>query len=219
MKSSLSAIRLLSGLIALWLSSDALAYVVTISPGVRAVYLRVGTGTNVTYNNNVITFGNSNNANNSTVNLVSVAVPANVVGNGANQAMTNNSSQGTSSLDSYVFCNVPAEIYIGGFYRLPGSSPSGTATLTASVPANLINGSGDTIPFSQISWTSSGNGDSGTPPQPILAGTFAGGSTQTLASFPSNTWRESCHKFAYGNDSIVAAGIFRGTVTYTLSVP
>lgn len=215
MKSSLSAIRLLSGLIALWLSSDVLAYVVTISPGQRAVYLRVGTGTNRTYNGNINNFGNNSNANDNTVNVVSIVVPANVVGNGADQAMTSNSNQGTSSLDGFAFCNVPAEIYIGGFYRLPGAS--GTATLTATIPANLANGNGDTIPFSQISWTSSGNGDTGA--QPILAGAFAGGTTQTLASFPVNTWRESCHKFAYGNDKVVAAGTFTGRVTYTLSAP
>ncbi|NDK39699.1 hypothetical protein DT603_12685 [Pseudoxanthomonas gei] len=207
-------IRLLSGLIALGLCFDAPAYVVTISPGVRAVYLRVGTGTSVTYNSNVTTFGNNGNANNNTINIVSVVVPANVVGNGANRAMTSNSSQGTSSLDSYAFCDVPAEIYIGGFYRLPGNS--GTATLTATVPTSLTNSSGQTIPFSQISWTSSGNGDTGA--QPILAGTFTPGS-QTLASFPVNTWRESCHSFAYGNDAVVAAGTFTGQVTYTLSAP
>lgn len=214
MKAPLSTIRLLSGLIALWLSSDALAYVVTISPGARAVFLRVGTGTNVRYIDNTTTFGNSGNASNGTINVVSVAVPAAAVGNGVNQAMTSNSAQGASSYEGYAFCDVPAEIYIGGFYRLPGNT--GTATLTATVPATLINPAGGTIPFSQISWTSTGNGDTGA--QPILAGTFSPGS-QTLASFPVNTWRESCHSFSYGNDAVVAAGTFTGRVTYTLSAP
>jgi hypothetical protein len=214
MKAFLSTTRLLSGLIALWLSSDAMAYVVTIAPGARAVYLRVGTGTNVRYTDSVTNFGNNGNANNSTINVVSVVVPAAAVGNGTNQAMTSNSAQGASSYEGYAFCNVPAEIYTGGFYRLPGNT--GTATLRADVPASLTNPAGGTIPFTQISWTSTGNGDTGA--QPILAGTFAPG-TQTLATFPVNTWRESCHSFTYGNDAVVAAGTFTGRVTYTLSAP
>src|SRR3546814_2320549 len=85
--------------------------------------------------------------------------------------------------------------------------------LTVTAPANLTNANGDTIPFSQISWTSSGNGDTGA--QPFPAGTFSGG-VQTLANWPVNTWRESCHTFSYGNDAIVPAGTYSGRVTYTL---
>ena len=42
---------------------------------------------------------------------------------------------------------------------------------------------------------------------------------QALASFPVNTWRESCHAFRYANDAVVAAGTYTGRVVYTLSVP
>jgi hypothetical protein len=79
-----------------------------------------------------------------------------------------------------------------------------------------VNATGDTIPFSQISWTSSGIGDAGA--QPIPAGTFTGG-TQTLATFPVNTWRESCHTFSYANAASVASGTYTGRATYTLSAP
>lgn len=197
-------------LIALGVCGAAQAFVVSIDPGARAVYLRVGNGV----------FSAANYSNGGTpgsggpINLVSVSVPAAVLGNGTNLAMTTNATSGISNYDGFAFCDVPAEIYVGGFYRRNGT---GTATLTATVPANLTTTAGDAIPFSQISWTSSGNGDTGA--QPILAGTFAGGSTQTLASFPVNSWRESCHSFSYGNDAVVAAGTYTGRVVYTLSAP
>ena len=197
-------------LLVLCACDTAHAFIVNIAPGTRAVYLRVGNGV---FTGSYSTGGVPGSG--GAINLVSVSVPAAVLGNGANQLMTTNASTGVSNYDNFAFCNVPNEIYVGGFYRLPGST--GTATLTAVAPANLVSTAGDTIPFSQISWTSSGNGD-GTTAQPILAGTFTGG-TQTLASFPVNTWRESCHTFSYGNDAIVAAGTYSGRVVYTLSAP
>ena len=49
-------------------------------------------------------------------------------------------------------------------------------------------------------------------------GSFTGG-TQTLATFPVNTWRESCHTFSYANAASVASGTYTGRATYTLSAP
>ena len=188
----------------------AQAFVVTIAPGSRAVYLRVGDGVFTGTYNSGGTPGSGG-----TINRVSVTVPAAVLGNGVDQAMSSNATSGVSSYDGYTFCNVPAEIYVGGFYRLPGAA--GTATMTATAPATLVNAAGDTIAISQISWTSSGNGD-GTAAQPVPAGNFTGGA-QTLASFPVNSWRESCHSFQYGNDAVVAAGTYTARVVYTLSAP
>ncbi|MEJ7745715.1 MAG: hypothetical protein WKF61_02965 [Luteimonas sp.] len=199
-------------LFALAMSGAAQAYVVTIAPGARAVYLRVGDGTFTGTYNSGGTPGSGG-----AINLVSVGVPAAVLGNGVDQDMTTNATQGASSLDGFAVCNVPAEIYIGGFYRRPGSGSKETATLTAVAPANLSNAAGDTIPFSQISWTSTDN-RGGAAAQPMPTGTFTGG-TQTLASFPINTWQESCHTFRYGNDAVVASGTYNGRVVYTLSAP
>lgn len=197
-------------LLALGWFDTAQAFVVTISPGARMVYLRVGNGV---FTGNYSTGGTPGRG--GAINKVSVTVPAAVLGNGADQVMTTDATQANSSYDGFAFCNVPAQIYVGGFYRLPGST--GTATLTATAPAaGLSNGAGSTIAFSQISWTSSGNNDTGA--QPILAGTFTGG-PQTLASFPVNTWRESCHAFRYANDAVVASGTYTGQVVYTLSAP
>ena len=78
------------------------------------------------------------------------------------------------------------------------------------------NAAGDTIPFSQISWTVSAPGS--TVPGVIPAGTFNGG-TQNLATIPANRYIENCHSFGYANSAIRAAGTYEGRVTYTLTTP
>jgi hypothetical protein len=183
----------------------------TITSGARALYLQVGTGTTFTGGNGGYRFGDTP-TNNATINKVSVSVANSAVGSGVAQAMTSNSAQANSNYDNFAFCNPPAQVYIGGFYRSPSA---GTATLSVvTSAASLINAGGNTIPFSQISWTSSGNGDTGA--EIIPGGTFTGG-TQTLTTFARNTWGESCHTFAYANSSVVAAGTYSGRATYTLS--
>ncbi len=188
----------------------AWAYVVNIGTGTRAIYLQVGNGTFTgTYT------GGGTPGNNATINKVTVSVPAAAVGSGTAQAMTSDSTQSNSFYDNFAFCTPPAQVYIGGFFRLPGTV--GTATLTVTTAAGgLVNASGDTIPFTQISWVSSGAGDTGA--EAIPSGAFTGG-TQTLTTFPVNTWRESCHTFSYANTSNVASGVYTGRATYTLSAP
>lgn len=188
---------------------DAHAYTVTIGTGTKAAYLRIGDGT--------ITGGNYNSggtpAANTTVNLVSVTVPAAAVGNATVQNMTG-TGRVTSDWDGFAFCNV-GQVYISAFFRLP-TNPNQSATLRVTTPANLTSAGGDTIPITQISWTSSGNGDAGV--QPFPAGAFTGG-TQTLATLLRNTWAESCHSFRYANAAIAAAGTYNARATYTLATP
>jgi hypothetical protein len=175
----------------------------------KAIYLQVGVGT---FSGNYNSGGTPGN--NPTVNTVSVSVAANAVGSGTAQQMTTNSTASNSFYDGFAFCNLPAQLYVGGFYR--NTAATGAATLTATAPANLVNGTGDTIPFSQIRWTSSGNGDTGA--QPFPAGTFAGG-TQTIGTIARNQWAESCHTFSYLNSNFVASGTYSGRVVYTLTSP
>lgn len=185
----------------------AQAYVITITGGPRSIYLQVGAGGYT----GVYTSG-GRPGNNSTVNVVSVTVPSGVVGSGAPQTMTSNSNVSQSPIDGFVFCNPPSQVYIGAWSR-PGPG-SGVATLTVTAPANLTSG-GDAIPFSQISWVMSGNGDT------IFQfpnGSFTGG-TQVLATFPANTWKEQCMTFSYANTIVPAAGTYSGRATYTLSLP
>ncbi len=74
-------------------------------------------------------------------------------------------------------CSVPAgQLYIGGFFRTAGRDDA-AAQVTATVPAALTNATGDTIPFSKIQWTSSGNAAIPAT-EPFPAGTFVNGGVQ-----------------------------------------
>jgi hypothetical protein len=190
-------------------AGSACAFSVSISPGSQRVYLQVGVGS---FTGNFSSGGSGGN--NATVNKVSVTVPASVVGSGAAQQMTSDSTQSVSFYDGRTFCSPPSQVYIGGYVRSGAGNPAVSLTVTPSA-ANLTNASGDTIPFTEISWTASGIGDA---TQAIPSGSFTGG-TQTLASFGTNQWMESCHTFSYANSASVASGTYTGRATYTLSLP
>jgi len=201
--------RLVLAATLIWLGSaqSAFAYTITITAGTRAIYLQVGNGGYTGIYSSGGTPGN-----NATINVVSVTVQAASVGNGAAQAMTSNSTASASPIDGFAFCSPPAQVYIGAWSR-PGAG-TGVATLTVTTPTSLTSGS-DTLPFSQISWVMSGNGDTTFQ---FPNGTF-NGATQTLASFPANTWKEQCMTFSYANSVIPAAGTYSGRAVYSLALP
>jgi hypothetical protein len=188
----------------------AQAYLVTITAGSRMIFLQVGTGS-MGGTGRFTTGGTPQD--NATVNSVSVTVPAAALGTGT-QAMTSNSAVAVSPYDAFTFCSPPAQVYVGGMYRVPGAG--GNASLTVSTPAGLLNAAADAIPFSTISWTSSGIGDASST---IPAGTFSGAANQLLLSVPRNQWFESCLTFSYSNAAAYAAGTFNGRATYTLTAP
>jgi hypothetical protein len=191
---------------------NAEAYTATLTPAAPlTVYLQVGVGS---FTADYLNGGQPQN--NTTINTVSATVASSAVGNGTAQSMTTNSTAAVSYWDGYTYCSVPGQLYIGGFYRTTGSTTA-AARVTATVPAALTNAAGNTIPFSKIQWTSSGNGDSGAEPFP--AGTFINGGAQSVGSMASNTWNESCWTFSYLNNTVPAAGTFTGVVLYTLSAP
>jgi hypothetical protein len=190
----------------------AWGYTATLNPvAPLTVYLQVGVGS---FTGDYINGGQPQN--NTTINTVSATIPAAAVGNGTAQAMTTDSTATMSYWDGFTYCSVPGQVYIGGFYRTTGATTS-AAKVTATVPATLLNATGSTIPFSQISWTSSGNADTGAEPFP--AATFINGAVQNVGSMSSNTWNESCLAFSYSNNTVPAAGTFTGVVRYTLSAP
>ena len=201
--------RLCTVLVLMLSPSLSHAYVVNITAGTKSIYLQVGVGT--------MTGGTFRSGgtpgNNATVNRVSVAItPANL-GSGT-VAMTTDSTVTVSPWDGFTFCSVPAQVYVGGFFRTPGASAN--ATLPTTAPAALTNASGDAIPFNTVSWISGGNGDATAT---IPSGTFVGGAPQTLLSVTNNTWFESCLQFNYANAQVVPAGTFTGRVSYTLTAP
>jgi len=213
-------------LLALLITSAADAFTITLAGGApKTIYLQIGVGTFTgTYCGTgcsesppIAQSPGSAPGTNTTINKVSVSVAANAVGNGVAQTMTTDSTQSISFFDGFAFCNAPTQLYIGGFYRTPGASGAGTtATVTATVPVSLTDAAGDAIPFTQISWTSGGNGDSGAEPFPASSFT---GTSQVVGSIADNQWAESCWTFSYSNTVVPAAGTYTGRVLYTLSVP
>ena len=182
-------------------AAPAAAWVFTIERGPRELFLMVGVG--------------SAAANNATINTVSVTVPLGSVGSGAAQTMTSDSTQSSSPHNNYAVCNPPAQVYIGGSYRAPNASVgAGSALLQVTTPADLTSGA-NTIPFSEISWTSTANGDATAD---IPAGTFIGG-TQVLTNIQRNRFVENCFTYVYANTVVAPAGTFTGRAVFTLTVP
>jgi hypothetical protein len=200
---------------AAWLTAaagPASAYTATLNPASpETIYLQVGVGS---FTNDYIYGGQPGK--NTTINTVTTTVSSTVLGNGTAQAMTTNSTATQSYWDGYTYCSVPGQLYIGGFYRTTGATTA-AAEVTATVPPSLVDTTGDSIPFSKITWTSSGNGDSGAEPFP--AGTFVAGGVQNVGAMSSNTWNESCWTFSYLNNTVPPAGTYTGVVLYTLSTP
>jgi hypothetical protein len=189
------------------LANGADAWVLTITAGPKALYLQVGNGS---YSGTYQSGGTP--LNNATINTVSVAVPANQVGRSIAQTMTSDSTQAASFYDSFAVCNPPAQVYVAGWVRTPTGTGSGTLSVTS--PASLTSGT-TTIPFTQISWTSTANGSATAD---IPAGTFNGG-TLALRAIAANNWVENCLTFSYANTLVVAAGTYTGQVTYSLVLP
>jgi hypothetical protein len=106
--------------------------------------------------------------------------------------------------------NGDSRIDIQLLIRAPASRPlTGFLTVDSSTPLN--NGSGATIPVSEIGWIAS-SGD-------IPSGSFTGTSTQQLASFTSSVRVTDRHTFSYKNRNIYDAGTYNGQVTYTWFAP
>jgi hypothetical protein len=192
-----SAAAWLIATLAAWAVGPAWGWVLVITPGTRALYLQVGTGTA--------------NASNAAVNTVSLALPATAIGNGTAQPMTSDSAVSQSFFDGFVVCRPPREVYIGAWFRMPSAGAS--AVLQVNTPASLTSGA-DSLPFSQISWVSTAIGSGADIP----SGTFGTG-TQTLRSIAANRWVENCLSFNYANTSVLPAGTYVGRATYTLSAP
>ena len=197
------------------LPAGALAFQVPIDPGDRSVYLRVGDGN---FDRNIFgqirpwTSGGRPRSGGA-VSRARAVVAATDVGNGIPQAMVGN-GRTTSDYDGFQFCNA-GEIYVGGYFRRPGNN-STSATLSILADPGLTGPGTNTIPISEISWTSSGNGDVGA--QPIPGGTLVPGLTP-ITTFPQNLWTESCLSFRYANSQVVAGGTYTTTITFTLVTP
>src|SRR5260221_5657890 len=150
MNRSLPGFAAIAAVAALGALCEARAFSVNIGTGTRAIYLQVGNGSFTgTYS------AGGTPGTNASVNQVTVTVPAAVLGSGAAQQMTSNSTQATSFYDNFTFCNPPVQVYIGGCYPPPGTHGTPPPALP-SPSANLVNAGGATIPFTHVSLASTG---------------------------------------------------------------
>lgn len=150
---------------------------------------------------------------NATINTVNFSVPGASVGNGVAVLSTNVTPASPTCPANTVLIDAQA--------RSTAALPR-TATLTANSSTPLTTGT-FTIPFTQISWTSStpGGGPSGclAAPVTIPSGTFTGAAGQSLITFTTSKRACVCAQFSYRNQNIVSAGTYTGQVTYTLAMP
>lgn len=126
------------------------------------------------------------------VSIVEFTVPVTALGNG-----------------SPITSSQPIEIQL--VIRGRAGSPV-TGILSADSFSNpLTNSSGNTLPFSDISWVAS-NDD-------IPSGTFNESTKQILATFQSQDRIIEYHTFSYANTRSAAAGSYNGTIVYTWAAP
>ena len=176
------------------------AWEITVRPGQRRLFLQVGVG--------------SQYANNSTRNAVSVTVPIAQLGTGIAQRLNSNSPQSRSSLTNALVCDTSQQqVYVAAAYRGPPGN-SGPAQLRVSTPAQLTAPNGQSIPISELQWTSSHLGGG----IDIPSGSFTGG-TQLLATLQPNRWIENCLTFYYRNTAMRQGATYTASAHFTLSTP
>jgi hypothetical protein len=199
-----SAVTLLMAVVML-ASGVAQAWTLNVNAAPRRVFLHVGNGTA--------------EGNNGTINRVEVSLSgADLIG-GLPQAMATNSTQSRSLWgDGFTTCpNPSSQIMVGASYRRSNANNGpASATLSVRSPPSLTSAGGDSIPFSEISWSVAAPGSP--TPNVIPSGSF-NGAQQTLATIPAGTYIENCHSFTYANSAARAAGTYDGRVTYTLTSP
>jgi hypothetical protein len=94
--------------------------------------------------------------------------------------------------------------------RATAANPlTGFLTVDSSTP--LDNGSGATMPTSEISWVARD--------EDIPSGSYLGTTNQPLASFVSSLRVRDRHTFQYLNTNVYDAGTYNGQVTYTWAAP
>jgi hypothetical protein len=162
----------------------------------KILYLRVGTGS--TYPGTL--------AADATVDKITFAPAAGALGNGAAVAGTGGDLTGGVETAAIV-------------------SNSGDVTLTATASgAGLSNGSGDFIPFSQITTTASTLNSGAFLPAPILTN---GTSANVVLTAPANKVivQDARWTYAYANSTVAPAGTYGGVntnnsrVVYTATMP
>lgn len=87
---------------------------------------------------------------------------------------------------------------------------SSTVSLTVIAADDLLSG-GNTIPISNVTWTSSGAG--------FVAGTLNKTTAQAIGSWSGSGSRAGTQSFVFANSWTYATGNYSTTATYTLTAP
>ncbi len=165
----------------------------------KALYLRIGTGTD--------------NAANTTVDMLTFTVPGANIGDGT------------------VIAGTGGDLTSGAVTVRAYGNGGNPITLNSSVTGPLSNGAGDTIPWSQITVTPAALATATTGytnaaiTHPAFSATSGAGTATTLTVGSAKTARvEGKWTFAYANAAIVPAGTYGtstngGRVTYTITQP
>ena len=103
------------------------------------------------------------------------------------------------------------------YYRNPGDPNRVYVTMTPTPATGLTNGV-VSVPWTEISWTSSNTGGQGLP-----NGAFTGAPNQPFINFiggiASARRREASLTYSYANSASVASGTYDGRVTFTATTP
>lgn len=163
------------------------------------LYLRVGTGSGIAA------------ANNTTIDSMTFTVPATNIGDGTVIAAGATDGDLTNgAVTVRVFSNVGTNV-----------------TLNSGVTGQLSNGSGDTIPWSQISVAAAALASTtpgytnGAITPPAFSATSGAGTATTLTAASKLVRQEGKWTFSYSNAAVVPAGTYgstiakNGRVTYT----
>jgi hypothetical protein len=151
------------------------------------------------------------------------------VGAGAGALNDPLAANGTSSTVTFDYTNNPQAV--GGGATNPAASVTGavvpvrvvgnngTVSLVAATTGALTNATSDTIPWSEISATSSAN----TLPSPVIPATGSGTAVPLTPNVGTRVTRLAADwTFSYANSAVVAPGTYgttNGQITYTASMP
>lgn len=150
--------------------------------------------------------------NNSTVDELRLDVP--VAQHGNNTPLTFPAARATGLWG--VSCNANG-VVVGAGYRNNGSNPPRAANVKLDADDSLVNGVGDKIPISAISWQSQSSVSQGQDMQWPKSGKL--GNVSPLTNVLWNAVTETCFVFSYANTSIMPPGNYTGTITFTVYVP
>ncbi len=169
-----------------------------------------------------LTIGTGSAAANLDVRVIIPRVLYLAVGTGNATIATNN------TVDRVIFDYSTNATDVGGGATLPAASitpaggavavrvfgNSGVITVTSTTTAaTLVNGTGDTIAWSEITATSS---DATNFPVPAATGAAV---ALAVSSGTKVTNRTATWTYAYANSAIVAPGTYDGRITYTATMP